>query len=107
MTEEEILELVRKELLKIFEDANDRSREGKGGFGTSTTDMLDGKGTLTEYLIQVVQERLASQSKISNKRTKGTGAKEKKAKEKAISRWEGEGGAMRPPQKAAKRGRKK
>jgi hypothetical protein len=102
VTEEETLELIRKELLKIFEDANNRIRKRSSGFGTSTTDMLTGKGTPTEYLIQVVQERLANQRTTSDKKTK-----EKEAKEKAISRWEGEGGAMRPPQKAAKRGRKK
>lgn len=102
MTEEETLELIRKELLEIFEDANNRIRKLSSGFGTSTTVMLAGKGTLTEYLVQVVQERLASQRRTSDKKIK-----EKKAKEKAISRWEDEGGAMRPPQKAAKRGRKK
>jgi hypothetical protein len=102
MTEEETLELIRRELLKIFEEANDRSREGKGGFGTSTTDMVTGKGTPTEYLVQVVQERLASQSKTSDKKTKETGAKDR-----AVSRWENEGGAMRQPQRAAKKGRKK
>jgi hypothetical protein len=102
VTEEETLELVRKELLKIFEDANNRSRKGRGGFGTSTTDMLAGKGTPTEYLLQVVQERLANQRKTSDKKTK-----DKEAKEKAISRWEGEGGAMRPTQRTAKRGGKK
>ena len=102
MTEEETLELVRKELLKIFEDANNRIRKRSTGFGTSTADMLAGKGTPTEYLVQVVQERLANQSKTSGKKTK-----EREVKEKAISRWEDEGGAMRPPQKTAKKGRKK
>lgn len=102
MTEEETLELIRIELLEIFEDANNRIRKRSSGFGTSTTDMLAGKGTPTEYLVQVVQERLANQRKTSDKKTK-----EKKAKEKALSRWEDEGGAMRPPQKPAKRGRQK
>ena len=102
MTEEETLELVRKELLKIFEEADDRSRGGKGGSGASTTDAPAGRGTLTEHLIQVVQERLAGQSKTSNRKTRETGAKER-----AVSRWEDEGGAMRPPQKAAKRGGRK
>jgi hypothetical protein len=60
MTEQEVLELIRKELLEIFQDANDRSRQGgKGvGFGTSETDMSAGRGTPTEYLLQAARERL-------------------------------------------------
>ena len=57
MTEEEIRQLVRKELLEVFEDANNLSRQGGNGFGTSTTDMSIGGGTPTEYLIQAIQER--------------------------------------------------
>jgi hypothetical protein len=102
VTEDETLGLVRKELLEIFEAANDRSREGKGGSSTSTKDMLAGKGTPTEYLLQVIQERVAGHSKTSNERVE-----EMAVKESAVSRWEGEGGAMRPLQGAVKSDGKK
>ena len=58
MTEQEVLELVRRELLEIFEEANARSRQGGGGFGTSEADMASGKGAPTEYLIQALRERM-------------------------------------------------
>ena len=57
MTEEEVLRLIREELREVFEDANNLSRQGSSGFGTSTADMASGAGTPTEYLIQAVQER--------------------------------------------------
>jgi hypothetical protein len=57
VTEEEILQLIRKELREVFEAANNLSRQGHGGFGTSTTDMNTGGGTPIEYLVQVIQER--------------------------------------------------
>ncbi len=60
MTEQEIVELIRKELLAILEDANNRSRHGShgAGFGTSEGDMAAGRGTPVEYLIQAIRERL-------------------------------------------------
>ncbi len=54
MSEEEIRQLVRKELREVFEDANNLSRQGRNGFGTSTKDMSSGGGTATEYLVQAV-----------------------------------------------------
>jgi hypothetical protein len=57
MTEEEIRQLVRKELREVFEDANNLSRQGRNGFGTSTKDMSSGGGTATEYLVQAVLKR--------------------------------------------------
>ena len=60
MTEQEVLKLVRRELLEVFEEANARSRQGSsgGGFGTSAADMSSGKGAPTEYLIQTLRERM-------------------------------------------------
>jgi hypothetical protein len=65
MTEQEVLELVRRELLEIFEEANARSRQGSsgGGFGTSAADMSSGKGAPTEYLIQALRERMGGDQK--------------------------------------------
>lgn len=57
MSEEEILRLIRRELREVFEGANSLSRQGQGGFGTSTTDMSRGGGTPTEYLIQALEAR--------------------------------------------------
>ena len=60
MTEEQIREIIRKEMLEIFEEAYNRSRQGSGsaGFGTSQVDMAAGRGTATEYLLQVIRERV-------------------------------------------------
>jgi hypothetical protein len=60
VTEQEVLELIRRELLAILEKANELSRQGdkSSGFGTSEMDMSAGRGTITEYLIQVARERL-------------------------------------------------
>ncbi len=60
MTEQEIVELIRKELLAILEEANDLSRrEGHGaGFGTSGADMAAGRGAPVEYLIEATRARL-------------------------------------------------
>lgn len=63
MTEQEVLELVRRELLEIFEDANARSRQGSSGFGTSAADMASGKGAPTEYLVQALRERMGGDGK--------------------------------------------
>lgn len=62
MTKQEVQELVRSELLAVFEAANERARQGQrgSGFGTSTTDMSVGLGTPTEYLLQVIRERMNS-----------------------------------------------
>jgi hypothetical protein len=57
MTEEAILQLIRQELKEVFEDANNLSKQGHGGFGTSASDMSKGGGTPTEYLIQAIEER--------------------------------------------------
>ena len=57
MTEEEVLRLIRKELREVFETANNLSRQGSSGFGTSTADMSTGAGMPTEYLVQAIQER--------------------------------------------------
>lgn len=59
MTEQQVLELVRRELLAIIEDANMRSRQGDrgGGFGTTDADMAAGRGKPTEYLLQAVRTR--------------------------------------------------
>lgn len=53
-----LLELVRTELLQIFEQANKRARGGSSNLGTSIADMLVGKGTPTEYLVHVTRERI-------------------------------------------------
>lgn len=59
------MELVRRELLEIFEEANTRSRQGSsgGGFGTSAADMSSGKGAPTEYLVQALRERMERSKK--------------------------------------------
>jgi hypothetical protein len=57
VTEEEVLQLIRNELREIFEDANNLSKKGHGGFGTSATDMSKGGGTPIEYLVQAIEER--------------------------------------------------
>jgi hypothetical protein len=57
MTEEEIRQLIRKELREVFEDAHNLSRQGSNGFGTSTKDMSTGGGTPTEYLVQAILRR--------------------------------------------------
>jgi hypothetical protein len=51
------LQLIRKELLEVFKEANNLSRQGSSGFGTSVTDMSSGHGTPTEYLVQAIQKR--------------------------------------------------
>lgn len=53
-----LLELIRSELLEIFEQANRRGRGGSSNIGTSISNMSVGKGTPTEYLIQVTRERI-------------------------------------------------
>ena len=65
MTEQEIVELIRKELLAILEDAHNRSRQGAhgAGFGTSETDMTAGRGAPVEYLIQATRARLEGNKK--------------------------------------------
>ena len=57
MTEEAILQLIRKELREVFEEANKLSKQGHGGFGTSATDMSKGGGTAIEYLAQAIESR--------------------------------------------------
>ena len=100
MTEEEVRGLIREELLEIFEEANERSRQGSAGFGTSTTDMTAGRGTPTEYLVQVIRERVGP---TASRGAKSERAAEKKARQKGIGRWEDEGGATTPAKKGGKR----
>ena len=59
------MELIRKELLAILEEANKRSRHGShgAGFGTSETDMTAGRGAPVEYLIQATRARLEGNKK--------------------------------------------
>lgn len=53
-----ILDLIREELLEIFEQANRRGGGGSSSLGTSVSNMYVGKGKPTEYLVQVVRERM-------------------------------------------------
>jgi hypothetical protein len=53
-----ILDLIREELLEVFEQADRRGRGGASNLGTSVSNMLVGKGKPTEYLVQVSRQRM-------------------------------------------------
>ncbi len=100
MTEEEVRELIRRELLEVFEEANERSRQGSAGFGSSTADMSTGRGTPTEYLVQVIRERVGS---AAPRGAKSERAGERKARQRGVGRWEDEGGALPPKKRGGKK----
>ena len=100
VTEEEVRRLIREELLEIFEEANERSRQWSPGFGTSPTEMTAGLGMPTEYLVQVIRERVG---RAASRAAKSEQAAEKKDRQKGIGRWENEGGATTPAKKGGKR----
>jgi hypothetical protein len=72
MSEEEILRLIRRELLEVFEEADKRNRQGgaAAGFGASEKDMTAGRGTPTEYLAQVVRQRIGTAVEMQTENTK-------------------------------------